>query len=257
MFDGKAKQLAGFADVQGASVNIDVTEAAVGVTGDLLANGVPVKLGWQRILEDNGEKQPPLRLSANLDNADRAQLGMDINHVVHGEVPVEILIEKGAVDETTVRLRADLTNAELTIDGIGWRKQPGRQSTLGAEIVKGKVHKFELQNLRITGDDIAIEGSLGIGADNRLREVNLPSFSLNVVSRLDVQAALKTDGGDKAGTWHVKVKGQNFDGRDLFRSLFSVGSGPDKASKPGKPPAGMDLDADVENVIGHGEGVAA
>ena len=255
VFDGRAKQLGGVADVQGATINVDVTDAAVGVTGDLLANGVPVKLGWQRILEDNGEKQPPLRLSANLDNADRTQLGMDINHIVHGEVPVDILIEKGAGEETSVRLRADLTNADITLDSIGWRKAPGRPTSLGAEIVKGKANKFELQNFRVEGDDIAIEGLLGIGPDNRLREVSLPSFSLNVVTRLDVQAVLKPEhANDKTGNWQVKVKGQNFDGRDLFRSLFSVGSaGPDKAAKPGKPSPGLDLDAEIENVIGHGE----
>lgn len=255
VFDGRAKQLGGVADVQGATINVDVTDAAVGVTGDLLANGVPVKLGWQRILEDNGEKQPPLRLSANLDNADRTQLGMDINHIVHGEVPVDILIEKGAGDDTSVRLRADLTNADITLDGIGWRKAPGRPTSLGAEIVKGRANKFELQNFRVAGDDIAIEGMLGIGQDNRLREVSLPSFSLNVVTRLDVQALLKLENAnDKTGNWQVKVKGQNFDGRDLFRSLFSVGSaGPDKGGKPGKPSLGLDLDAEIENVIGHGE----
>ncbi|MEQ1694893.1 MAG: hypothetical protein ABL901_03540, partial [Hyphomicrobiaceae bacterium] len=232
VFDGKAKQLAGAFDVQGAIINVDVTDAAVGVTGDMLANGVPVKAGWQRIFEDNGEKQPPLRLSANLDNADRTQLGIDVNHIVQGEVPVEILIEKGEADETSVRLRADLTNADIALENIGWRKPPGRAVSLGADIVKGKVHKFELQNLRIAGDDIAIEGSIAIGADNRVREVLLPSFSLNVISRLDVQALLKETPGDKGGVWQVKVKGQNFDGRDLFRSLFAVGAaGADKAGK--------------------------
>lgn len=253
VFDGKAKQLAGAYDVQGAVITIDATDAAVGVTGEMLANGVPVKAGWQRIFEDNGEKQPPLRLSANLDNADRTQLGIDVNHVLQGEVPVEILIEKGAADETSVRLRADLTNADIALESIGWRKPPGRAVSLGADIVKGRTHKFELQNLRIAGDDIAIEGSVAIGADNKVREVLLPSFSLNVISRLDVQAIHKDTAGDKAGLWQVKVKGQNFDGRDMFRSLFSVGSGADKGGKPGKPSAGMDIETEIDNVIGHGE----
>lgn len=254
VLDGKAKQLAGAFDIQGATIDIDVTDAAVGASGDLLANGVPVKLGWQRILEDNGEKQPPLRLSANLDNADRTQLGIDINHIVQGDVPVEILIEKGEAEEPSVRLRADLTNADIGLESIAWHKPPGKAASLGADIVKGKVHKFELQNLKISGDDVAIEGWAGIGADNKLREVHLPGFSLNVVTRLDVQALLKTENAnDKTGVWQVKVKGQNFDGRELFRSLFSVGPVSDKAQKPLKPAAGMDVEAEIENVIGHSE----
>lgn len=254
VLDGRMKQAGGVADLQGAVINLDVTDAAINATGDLLANGVPVKLGWQRILEDNGEKQPPLRLSANLDNADRVQLGIDINHIVQGEVPVEILIEKGAAEENSVRLRADLTNAEIGLESINWRKAPGRPASLGADIVKGKTNKIELQNFHVTGEDLSIDGSLGIGADNRLREVHFPNVALNVVSRFDVQANLKTDAGDKTGVWQVKIKGQTFDGRDFFRSLLSVGGTPERAAaKPGKAPPGLDVEAEIDNVIGHSE----
>ena len=253
--DGRAKQLAGAYDVQSGAVAIDVTDASVTATGDMLVNGVPVKLGWQRILEENGERQPPLRLSAILDNADRTQLGIDINHILQGEVPVEVLVEKGNGEGPSVRFRADLTNAEIALESIAWHKPPGKAATLQAEVHKGKTHKFELQNLRVAGDDIAIEGTASIGADNKLREVTLPGFSLNVITRLDIAAVFKDGtGADKNGVWQVKVKGQNFDGRDLFRSLFSVGPVSDKAVKAtGKPGAGMDVDADIDNVIGHSE----
>ena len=252
--DGRAKQFVGAFDIQAATIAVDVSDVAVGVTGDMLANGVAVKLGWQRILEDNGEKQPPLRLSATLDNADRAQLGLDVNQHVQGEVPVEILIEKGAADAATVRLRADLTAAEIHLEALAWRKPRGQSTTLGADVVRGKVNKFELQNLKVVGDDLAIEGSLGIGADNRLREITLSSFALNVITRLEVQAGLKMESAnDKVGLWHVRVRGQNFDARDLFKSLFSVGTGNDKTAKPTKPSAGMDLDLEVDNVLGHSE----
>jgi hypothetical protein len=253
VIDGKAKQLAGAYDVQSAAIAVDITDASVTAAGDMLVNGVPVKLGWQRILEDNGEKQPPLRLSATLDNADRNQLGIDINHILQGEVPVEILIEKGPTEEPSVRLRADLTNADIGLESIAWHKPPGRAATLQADIVKGKTYKTELQNLRVAGDDIAIEeGTASISADNKLREIHLPGFTLNVISRLDVHAILKADGADK-GIWQVKVKGSNFDGRDLFRSLFSVGAVTERQVKTGKPGAGIDIDAEVDNVIGHGE----
>lgn len=251
--DGRVKQLGGAYDVQGGTIAIDVTPSAVDAKGDLLANGVPVKLAWQRILEDNGEKQPPLRLSASLDNADRDQLGLDINHILQGEVPVEILVEKGAGDQPSVTLRADLTNAEIAFESIAWRKARGRQATLQADIVRGKAFKVELQNLRLAGDDIAMEGSAGIGSDNRLREIDLKELTLNVISRLEVQAALKTGGSDKAGVWQVKVKGRTFDARELFRSIMSVSSAPEKPVKGQKSSAAMDLEADIDNVLGHND----
>jgi hypothetical protein len=252
--DAKAKQLGGAFDVQGATIAIDISEASIEAKGDMLVSGVPAKLAWQRVFEANGEKQPPLRLSATLDNADRVALGIDINHIVQGEMPIEVLVEKGLNDETSVKVRADLTNAEIALESIAWRKPPGRAATLQADIVKGKVQKIELQNLKVVGDDIAIEGMAAISADNRLRELVLPSFSLNVVTRLDVHAQFKDTAADKAGVWQVKVRGPTFDGRDLFKSLFSVGQGGatvgDKTGKGAKPRSGVDLDIEVDNVIG-------
>jgi hypothetical protein len=210
--DAKAKQLGGAFDVQGATIAIDISEASIEAKGDMLVSGVPAKLAWQRVFEANGEKQPPLRLSATLDNADRVALGIDINHIVQGEMPIEVLVEKGLNDETSVKVRADLTNAEIALESIAWRKPPGRAATLQADIVKGKVQKIELQNLKVVGDDIAIEGMAAISADNRLRELVLPSFSLNVVTRLDVHAQFKDTAADKAGVWQVKVRGPTFDG---------------------------------------------
>ncbi|MDZ4843321.1 MAG: DUF3971 domain-containing protein [Hyphomicrobium aestuarii] len=254
--DVKGKQLGGAFDAQAGSFAIDVTPVAVDASGEFLVNGVPIKLGWQRILEDNGEKQPPLRLSAVLDNADRDQLGIDINHIIQGEVPVEILIEKGAdkTDPHTVKLRADLTNAEIAFESIAWRKARGRSAILQADIVKGKTHKVELQNLRLEGDDITMHGTAAISADNRLREIELTELALNVVSRVQINAMLKTDGNDKTGVWQVKVKGRNFDGRDLFRSLLSLNSAPERPpAKAAKPSAALELDAEIDNVIGHND----
>ncbi|MBX9925337.1 MAG: hypothetical protein K2Y05_03175 [Hyphomicrobiaceae bacterium] len=253
--DVKVKQIGGAFDAQAGSFAIDVTTVAIDASGEFLVNGVPVKLGWQRILEDNGERQTPLRLSATLDNADRDQLGIDINHIVQGEVPVEVLIERGPekTDPHTVRLRADLTNAEIAFESIAWKKPRGRTALLQADIAKGKTHKIELQNLRLEGDDIAMQGTAAISADNRLREIELKELALNVVSRLQISAALKTDGNDKAGTWQVRVKGRTFDARDLFKSLLSVGATSEKPAKAGKPSAALELDAEIENVLGHND----
>ncbi len=139
-------------------------------------------------------------MTATLDNADRNQLGLDVNDIVQGEVPIELTVGRDARDEPTTRLHADLTNADLILETVAWRKPPGRSATLQCDIAKGKTHKTELQNFKVAGDDIAIEGWAAIDADNRLREFYFPDFSLNVVTRMEVQGAL-----DKNDVWKVKV----------------------------------------------------
>jgi hypothetical protein len=246
--DGRAKDLLGPYNVQGASIDLDITEKAADANGEMLVNGVLAKLSWQRIFDAPLDKQPPLRITATLDNTDRTQLGLDVNHIVQGEVPVELTITRGQGDGPAIHLRADLANADLVLEGVAWRKPPGRSATLQCDIVPGRDDKMELQNFKVAGDDVAIEGWAAIGADNRLREFYFPDFSLNVVTRMEVQGTLGDD-----NVWKVKARGPTFDGRDFFRSLFSLGQIAGERPKPEKPRDGIDLDAEIGTVIGFSE----
>ena len=255
VFEGKAKitdgrfgKVGGQFDVQGFTLLLDATDKTLDAKGDLLVNGVPAKIIGQRIFGAVEDKQPPFKITATIDEADRTQLGLDINDLVRGAVPVEISLQRGQRPEPTIKLKADLTNAELFLDPVAWHKAQGRSAILEADVVAGKTHKTELQNLKIAGDDIAVEGWVGVGADNKMREFFFPQFTLNVVSRLEVQG---TRGNDDI--WNVKAHGTTFDGRDLFHSLFSVGDSGERKVKAAKPAAGVDVAAEIDNVIGSSE----
>lgn len=243
--EGRANALLGPYKVEGASIDLDITEKAVDANGEMLVNGTLAKLAWQRIFDAPLDKQPPLRITATLDDNDRNQLGLDVNDIVQGEVPVEITVTQGVRDEPEIRLRADLGNADLVLANMSWRKPPGRAATLQCDIATGRTHKIELQNFKVAGDDVAIEGWAAIGADNRLREFYFPDFSLNVITRMEVQGTLGSD-----NIWKVKATGPSFDGRDFFRSLFSLGQLAKQHSEKKKPGDGIDLEAQIGTVIG-------
>ncbi len=246
--DGRAKQVIGPHDIQGATISIDVGDGAVNATGQMLLGGVTSKLSFQRIFGAPEDKQPPLRLTSNLDAADRAQLGLDINSVVQGDVPVELTMTRGLRNEQQIKVRADLSGAELNIEPLSWRKAPGRHATLQFEVAKGERQKTLLQGFKVVGDDIAIDGSMALDAKGKLVEFQFPDFALTLVSRLDVQGALRSD-----NVWDVKVHGQYWDGRDFFRSLFSIGQAPEKLGAAKKDQAGLDLKADIDNILGHSD----
>ena len=247
--DGKAQNVIGDRDVQGATVAFDFANGGVEAKGEALVSGVLAKIAWQRIIDAPDEQQPPLRITTTLDNADRTQLGLDLNHMLHGEVPVDIQVTPAvAGGETKVHVRADLTNAELILDAISWEKPPGRGAFAEFDVAAVAGNKHELQNFRVAGDNIAIEGWAGIGADQKLREFYFPEFSVNVVTRLKVQGALGND-----GVWNIKASGPTFDGKDFFRALLSVGRVSANQDPPGKSRSGIDLEANVDTVLGHGE----
>ena len=243
--DGRARQLIGNYDAQAATIAFDLKDKTIDAKGELLLAGVPAKVSWQRILGAAPDKQPPLRLTATLDNSDRAQLGLDLNHMVQGEVPVELTMTRSAQNEPHVRVHADLTNAELMLDAAAWHKSQGRPASLQFDIAKGPKHKTELQNFKLVGDDIALDGWVALDAQNRLREFSFPDCSVNVITRLAIQGSLRAD-----NVWDLRARGQTYDGRDFFRSLFSVDHLADKSLVSRSEQHGLDLKADIETVIG-------
>jgi hypothetical protein len=243
--DARLGQVLGHYEVHGANVTLDMTPTAAEAKGEMLINGVVAKASWQHVFGAPADKQPPLRIATVLDNSYRTQLGLDINDLVQGDVGVEVAVARDARGERRVHLRADLLNAEVLLDSVAWRKPKGKPSIFEFDVVKGgNSHPTELMNVKLVGDDVAIEGWMGIGADNRVKEFRFPNFSLNVVTSLETHGKVRPD-----GIWEVTARGPTYDGRDLFRAFFDVA----QFDQSAKVRPGLDLRAEVDTVVGYSD----
>ena len=246
--DGGAKAVLGKHDVHGASITFNVSETALQANGTLLIKDISTKLTWQRIFGAPADRQPPLRLSAVLDPTDRSQLGLKVNHIVSGATPVVLTAQQLPGGGHKLHLRAELTGTELVLQHVAWRKPPGRRAALEFDIAKGTTrHAVELQNFKIVGDDIAIEGWMGLGADHQLKSFYFPDFSVNVITRLEISGKLEDN-----DIWQVTAKGPTYDGRALFRSMFSAGRLSERLGAHPGPKSGVDLTANIGTVQGFG-----
>lgn len=241
--------------VAGVALDIDLASDAVNVAGQMLVNGVVAKLQWQRILGEPASRQPPLRIVADLDDADRAQLGINLNHLVSGTVGVEVTMAGGGEADSVnknnplnMQVRVDLTNADLHLSSIAWKKPAGRRAILEFVARKGTIYPYELQDLRLVGNDIAIDGWVALDSEYEAREFYFPEFSVNVVTRLELQGKLS-----KGNIWSIKAKGSTFDGRDLFSSFFDIEGRHHRRKDARKNVPGINLTAAIDNVIGYGD----
>jgi hypothetical protein len=239
--DAKIPKVLGDRDIQGINVDVDISPSAFEAKGKFLIGNVPATLTWQHVYGAPAEKQPPLRVGAVLYETERTDLGLDINDLVRGGTDVEIAVTQDDKGGFRVHLRADLASAELTLEGLGWRKPVGRRAVLELDIVKGTgAYPLELRNFRLDGDGIALAGWMGMGEDMRVREYRFPQFSLDVVSNFEARGKLRDD-----NVWEVTAKGPTFDGRDLFKSFFFVPTEKTDRDRPG-----LDLHAEFGTVLG-------
>ena len=243
--DGRVKDVIGAHDITGATVTIDASEKGFDVKGEMLLAGVLAKFNGQWFANAPDGRQPPLRITARLDNADRAQLGLSLEELVQGEVPFEVTVQRGTGEDVRVHVVGDLTAAELMLDEVEWRKPVGRPARIEFDVGKGRQAKgIELQNFKVSGENIAIDGWVSFGPDNKVREYYFPEFSLNVVSNLEVRGVLRPQRG-----WDIKATGKTFNGADLFRSLFTFDSAAPKApARKNKP--GLEISVELDTLLG-------
>lgn len=248
--DVKLKRAFGGLTMNSGAIDIQASETTLKATGDVLMNSVPAKLSWERSLGPGAGPAPDVRLTARLDATDREQLGIFVNHMISGEIPVSIDLAAGSVadGERLAHVEADLSEAEIVLDTLAWRKPAGDAATAAFDVVAGDKTGTRLEEFRITGDKIAIRGSVDIGPDNRMLAFAFPEFSVNLVTRLSVTGIVRPD-----KVLAVTARGSYFDGRDFFKSLFSLGQLSAKPLPPPKSTTGLDLTADIETVLGHSQ----
>lgn len=240
--DGKVRNVLGAYDAQGLNLAIDLSPTAAEGKAEFLLKGVPARASWQHVFGTPADKQPPLRVTASLDNNERTQLGLDINDIVQGDVGVEIIVSQDAQGERDVHVRADLTNAELTLESLAWHKPKGRPSLFEFDLAKGTTYPNELRNVKLVGENVAMAGWMGAGSDFRIREFRFPQFSVNVVTILEAHGKLRAD-----NVWDVVAKGPTYEGKELFQAFFDINAVQDRNAKV-RP--GLDLRAEIDTVVG-------
>ena len=244
----KPKPKASKVELQGGTINVDVTDTAAEAKGELIVNGVLAKLAWQHVLDVPEGMQSPVKITATLDNSDRTQLGLDLNHMVQGEVPVEVTLLRQPQGDTAIHMKADLTAAELILEDVAWTKPANRSCALDLDVGKTRPDgRIDLQNIKIVGDDVAIEGTAILDPDNEMRDFSFPRFSLGLISRLEVTGKQNA----KTKIWQIKAKGPAYDGKSFIDTFFSMGRSAGAGVKPLRPAAGSDVEAEIETVFGY------
>jgi AsmA-like C-terminal region/Protein of unknown function len=240
-----ASDVLGAINVEGGELDVNVTEQAVEAKGDILIKGVPAKLAWQRIFYAPEDRQPPIRVSALLDEAARDKLGMKVNHLVRGQLPVTLSALRDASGGEAISMQADLTNVQLIFANMGWTKPQGHSATLQFDVAPRADGGTDLNNLKILGEDIAINGWLSLDSGQHLKGFYFSDFSFDLITHVEISATV----GD-GNVLDIKARGPSYDGKQFFQSLFSAGQLAEDALAEPADPFSIDLSAQFGTVVG-------
>ena len=238
-----ASNVVGNISVEGGALDVNVTEQALDARGQILIKGVPAELAWQRIFHEPDDRQPPIRISATLDEPAREALGLKISHLLKGPLPVTLSVARNAAGAQSLSMQADLTPAQLVFGNMGWTKPQGRSASLQFDIVQYEDGSTDLKNFKILGDEIAIDGSISLDPEQHLKSFYFSDFSFDRLTHVEINAAVR-DGN----VLEVDAHGPSYNGKQFFQSLFSAGQIAEDADP--RDPFSVDLTARFGTVVG-------
>lgn len=246
----KSKKLFGDVSVEAGTVNIKVTEKAVGADGGIVLKGVPAKLNWQHIFGASKMQQPPIRLSAVVGKTSRTKLGLSsINDILKGDIPVVATITLADHGKHAIQVRADLTNTRINNTSFGWSKPPGAAAVLQFDIHQTKSDDLDLRNFSLVGHEIAVEGNIRLNSKTKRME----SFSFPQVSYKQIDQLAVSGKRHKNGILEINAKIQSLDGPRILRQQFFNKSQTVKITRKNKPQSDYNLHAEISTIVGrHG-----
>jgi Protein of unknown function len=194
------------------TLKIVASNAGYQVKGDVKISGQPASLDYKKPAEGDAD----IRLSATLDDASRARLGLDLGPAVSGNIPLKLIGKIGSGDhDSKLGVEADLT--ALKLDNIlpGWVKTPGRSGKATFNVVQ-KQQSTRFEDIVVDGGGVSIKGSLELDQNGDLLNANFPVYSPADGDRTSLRAERGADGVVK-----VTMRGDVFDGRGFLKSAVS------------------------------------
>jgi hypothetical protein len=180
------------------------------VKGDVKINGQAAQLDYRKPSEGDAD----IKLTATLDDASRARLGLDLGPAVSGAIPIKVTGKIGT--DSRVGIDADLT--ALKLDNIlpGWVKVPGKSTHATFNVVQ-KPNSTRFEDIVIEGSGgVSIKGALEVDQSGELLNANFPTYSPSEGDKASLKADRSPDGVMK-----VVMRGDVFDGRGFLKSAMS------------------------------------
>ena len=144
------------------------------IKGDIKINGQNAALDYRK---PTGDGDADVRVTATLDDASRARLGLDLGPSATGNIPLKLNGKIGSGDrDSRFGIEADLSN--LRIDNLlpGWIKTPGR-SAKATFIVVRKDQSTRFDDVVIEGGGALDQGQPRSRRQGRPHRRNLPDLS--------------------------------------------------------------------------------
>ncbi len=237
------------ADITGGDMTFSYAAGRVGAKGVVKLEGVPAAVSWSRAVGKNVPSDQRISLEAELDDAERAKLGLSTAGFVRGPVRIRLAAAEAGGKITRAEVEADLTKAQLHVDAMRWWREAGANAKATFELDASDPERRAINDIVVTGEDLLIKGSLVLGKQGEVVSADFPNTTLDDNNRFSLKIRRKE------GVVAATISGQEFDARALISGTFKSTVAPPSPVEAVMTP--VTVDANFDKAHAHrGEAIA-
>ena len=223
-----------FEDVSGPAgpPGIALSEGAVTLTinpeglraeGDAQIASADAHLVWTETFGLDPEvNSTQVRVNSVMTARELDQIGLPLRRFMDGAVGVDATIEGRGLAFSQMALELDLQDAAIALPAGLWDKPAGEPAAASLQAGVTEDGAVQLDRLRLTGEDVALETSAELAPDGRLLAAQ--ASRVFVRDRLDLSAEISRPDGPE-GLLQIVVQGPFMDAEDLFGIAAPSGGG--------------------------------
>lgn len=211
--------------VTAESLALTADTSAFTLGGDAVVDGIPASIAWTESFDPADRK-----ISVTTRLTPERLRGFDVEQEVFtaGSIAFSATIDPDGAS-TAFNASADLTNAALDLEAIGWRKAAGARADLTARGSYGDDGALALDAFDLASPDLEAAGAAAFSASGAPRRVSLSSLKYRGAVDLAVDAVRAGDG------WKVTATGPLLDLTGLDDILDDAAAGEGGAGSSGDP----------------------
>ena len=208
----------GDASLSSGEGRLDLATEGMVIRSDARLGDAPLTIEWRQRFYGKGDKTI-LHVAGVANSATADLFGIPTRQMVQGEIPFSAKAVGGVDAFRALDLEADLTEAILIAEPLGWVKAQGA-SAKGSAQFSFSPEGTKVSELTIVGDGISIAGDAEFVTSGAVKSFDLSTF------RLDKAANLAMTGRrDEGGALVAEVRGDYLNAGEMVRRLIDEGVG--------------------------------
>jgi hypothetical protein len=203
-------------DLTDGNFDIAIGRDGISAKGPAKLNGFAASLLWKKEPGEGGAQSA--EFSGTLDDQARAKLGIKLEGLIKGPVPVTAKLENIGKPDSLVHVDADLSKVSMSVPAIKWSREATPKTRASFTLQNGKNGR-SVKDLVVKGGEFGLAGDVDLTAEGGIRVANFSEV------RLDADNIFAVRVEPREGETEITVTGRSYDAQPQIRQMFSPAAG--------------------------------